>query len=212
MTRKNWYHTAIKLSCALLLSFLVSACSLLFPATPYNPTLYTLNTSVPTQPKTKVNGSTLLVLPVIANQEIDNSRMAYVLQSDQIAYFAKNRWAAPPAEMLQPLIVQALSNTGYYAAVIPSPFTGSVDLRLYTQLQKLQQDFTTQPSQIEMSLSAQIVASATGRVLGSKQFYVVVPAPGNNPESGAQAANIATATILQQLAQFSARVSANSGN
>src|SRR4029077_11573392 len=114
--------------------------------------------------------------------------------------FAKHQWIAPPALLLQPLIVQSLRDTGYFRAVIASPQVALTDWRLDTQLFTLRQDFFPSNSQICLILQAQVVNARTNKVIAQRQFVAIVNAPQRTPEGGVTAANEATQQVLQQLA------------
>lgn len=187
----------------LLACTFLSSCSLLSPAPNNNPTLYTLGTiRVSTVSNLNRNSNTLLVLPIIASPEIDSVKMAYSTMQEQIAYFAKNQWAAKPAEMLLPLVAQALRKNGNFKAVVSAPFAGSVDYKLAIQLLTLQQNFSIQPSTINVTIAAQLINDRTNKIVRAQQFHAVVPTPTDNPAGGAQAANQAVMQILNQLVEF----------
>src|ERR1700733_10452830 len=120
----NKYNRMVKISLLLILGWLLSSCTLLTPAPAFDPTLYTLNPSSITGPqaiKGKSAGQlSILVLAPVANPEIDTNKMAYAKANHQIAYLSKNRWASSPAQMLLPLITQALRKSGHFFAVVPA--------------------------------------------------------------------------------------------
>jgi cholesterol transport system auxiliary component len=153
------------------------------------------------------NQLSILVLPTVASPEVNTRKMAYAPTTHQIAYYAENSWVAMPTQMLLPLITQALRKSDSFYAVVPAPFAGKTNLILYTQLLNLEQNFTTHPSAIHMTLAAQVVDVDSGKILGAHQFSVAVPTPEDNPAGGAFAANQATAQILQELTQFCMQVS-----
>lgn len=199
----------LKILVILFSSVALSACSLLLPAKPYNPTLYTLdsaNLSLAATVSRHATHKSILVLPVMPDQKLNNTRMLYVLKPHQIASFSNNIWAATPAQMLQPLIAQSLRASGNFYAVASAPFIGNVDYKIYSQLITLQQDFTIHPSIVTMTFSAQIVDANSGRIVAARQFHASVPAPQDNPYGGVIAANHATAEILQQLTRYTAAV------
>ena len=181
--------------------FCLAGCSILFPAAPYDPTLFTLS-SPNLNNRLNPAGPSILVLPTQPAATLNTNKMAYNISSNEIAYFAKNTWAANPSDMLTPLIMQALGNSHLFSALAMAPFVGQTDYRLFTQLQVLQQNFLTQPSRIEMVLTAQLVSNNQEKLIASRRFSVIQPCESNNPAGGAAAANIATQKILQQLVQF----------
>lgn len=137
----------------------------------------------------------------------EDTSMQYMQQNYKIGTFAKNEWLAPPAEMLQPLLVQSLKNTGYFRAVTPAPFAGITNLRLDTQLVKLQQNFVTKPSHIEFVIQATLVNAHKSTLIASQRFTAQVNAPADNPYGGVIAANIACQQLMEQIAAFTVRAS-----
>jgi cholesterol transport system auxiliary component len=185
----------------LLIPLLLASCSVFSPIKNLHSTTYELN-AVPTVAKRKSHSRTLLVLPVEAESIYNTTEMVYTLRPYEISYFAKNHWAETPAQMLQPLIVQTLQNTHFFHAVSSNSTLGHYDYILSTQLLKLQQEFTVQPSVVRLTLRAQLVDAGSGRIISTKQFSVVEPAAQNNPYGGVIAANKAVAKVLTRLTKF----------
>ncbi len=165
-------------------------------------TNYVLNT-VPSVPIKKNRRRVTLLVTQVQTDPLNNTTdMAYSVRSYEVAYFAKSRWGEPPAEMLQPLIVQTLQNTQHFYAVSSSPALGHADFVLNTQLLELRQVFYANSSVVRLKLRAQIINSVSNRVVATRQFFVVETAPQNTPYGGVVAANRATANMLRQLAGF----------
>lgn len=193
----------------ILLITQLSGCSLMHPAPSIEPAVYNLNyffshISTPSR-SVKHAQRTLLVMPTQVSPALNDKEMIYITKQHRISHFSKNEWVAPPAKMLTALITKALQDNGYFYAVITAPFTGSIDLRLYTHLYQLQQVFLQKPSVVHLSLAAQLVNAHTGKVIATKQFQLVEPAPQDNPYGGVLAANNAVHKLLRQLVDFSAR-------
>ncbi len=145
---------------------------------------------------------TLLISPIIANAGYNKKQMMYLTHRNHLSHFAYHEWVAPPAEMLTPLIAERIQDTGYFRAVLISPFIGKTDYRLDVRLVVLQQEFLLSTSQERCVIQATLVNVKTKNVVASHRFQAIVPAPGKNPESGVSAANQAVNQITQQLAQF----------
>jgi cholesterol transport system auxiliary component len=148
-----------------------------------------------------------LVLEVSAPRArpgFDTPLMAYTQRPNALEYFAKNRWADTPARMLAPLLAQALERAGGFRAVVQAPSTAIADLRLDTELVRLEQDFAARPSQIRFTLRAQLIDVATRRVLASAEFDEAEAAPSDDPYGGVIAANRALGRLLGRLADFCA--------
>lgn len=148
-----------------------------------------------------------LVLEVSAPRArpgFDTPQMAYTQRANALEYFAKNRWADTPARMLAPQIAQALDQAGAFRAVVQAPSLAAANLRLDTELVRLQQDFGAKPSRIQLTLRAQLIDVEARRVLASAEFDEVEAAPSDDPYGGVLAANRALGRLLGQLAAFCA--------
>lgn len=166
-------------------------------------TTYTLCTFNPPKlsPKVKTH-LTLLVSNPSANPGYQSAAMLYMRSPYQLQAYANNRWVAPPAQMIQPLLIQALRNTRYFEAVVSPPFAGIAQYHLDTQVLKLHQEFLVPASQIRFAVQATLINNKTGKVMGSRLFEALIPAPNNDPYSGVLAANRAAEVISKQIARF----------
>jgi cholesterol transport system auxiliary component len=130
--------------------------------------------------------------------------MVYVRQANQLERYAHNEWVDTPARMLAPLIVSALEQSGAFRAVVLTPSTVAGDLRLDTEVQRLQHEFLSQPSRMRLTLRAYLVDIVTRRVLATRDFEAVADAPSEDPYGGVMAANEAVRSVLEGLAAFCA--------
>ena len=137
-----------------------------------------------------------------ARPGMDTQRMAYVRQPHELEYFAVHQWVDTPAHMLAPLLVQALEQSAGFSAIVQSPSTVAADVRLDTELVRLQQDFGVQPSRVNLTLRAQLIDVRSKRVLATRQFDEAENAPTDNAYGGVAAANRALQRVLEQLAEF----------
>lgn len=142
-----------------------------------------------------------------ARSGFDTPMMAYTQRPNALEYFAKNRWADTPARMLAPLLAQALERSGGFRAVVLAPSSANAELRLDTELVRLQQDFSARPSRVQFTLRAQLIDLGTRRVLAAAEFDETEPAPSDDPYGGVIAANRALARLLGWLADFCAEAS-----
>lgn len=135
-----------------------------------------------------------------ARSGFDTSQMAYLRHPHELGYFAFNRWADTPARMLAPLLAQTLEPG--FRAVVQTPGAVPANVRLDTELIRLQQDFSTQPSKVQLTLRAQLVAVTDKRVLAVKVFDESENAISDDAYGGVIAANRALQRVLGQLSDF----------
>ncbi len=202
----TWQRTTRLGGAALLLLALVG-CSVLRPTTTPQPTFYALDgASSPQAPAAPVvpaaNAPTLIVSPPRAAAGFDSQRIMYVREAHKLEYFANSEWVDPPARMLAPLMAGALERTGAFRAVVLTPSGASAELRLDTELVRLQQDFQTRPSQVRFTLRAWLVEDKSRRVLAWREFDATLPAPNDDPYGGVVAANRVVQSAVRELALF----------
>lgn len=132
----------------------------------------------------------------------NTSQMAYVRQPHGLDYFAVSRWADTPPRMLEPLLRYALEQTNSFRAIVRAPGSYAADIRLETELIRLQQDFQKQPSQVQLTLRTQLIDVVSKRIIAVKQFDGVENAPSDDPYGGVVAANRLLQRMLGELADF----------
>ncbi len=183
----------------------LGGCSALRPTATPQPTFYALDMQAASQrPLLRVPDSapTLLVLPTRAAAGFDSQRIIYLRQPHQVEYFAHSEWVDAPARMLGQLLVAELQARGAFRAVASSAGAASGELRLDTEIIRLQHEFQSQPSRVRFTLRATLVDDRTRRVLAWREFDALAPAPSEDPYGGVVAANQAVHTALQELAAF----------
>ncbi len=181
--------------------FLLTSCGPI--KTPPSSSYLISNLNLGKMPTTAKTNLTLLVSNPIANSGYQTSAMIYMITPYELKVFSNNRWVAPPAQMLLPIIVQALREQGYFYAVVAPPFSGLTNYRLDTQLIKLQQEFLLPTSRVRLVMQATLISNVSNKVVATRLFEAMVSAPANNPYSGVLAANQAASMISQAIARFS---------
>ena len=149
---------------------------------------------------------TLLINPPQADAGFDSQRIIYVRQAHQLEYFAHSEWVDTPARMLAPLIVSALDRTGTFRAVVATPTAASADLRLDTEVVRLQHEFGAAPSRVRLTLRATLTDNVTRQVLAQVDLDNRADAASEDAYGGVVAANHATRAMLQTLAVFCSQV------
>jgi len=153
-------------------------------------------------PSEKTRPATLLVLAPETNAIYDTTQMAYTTEAYQIGYFSQNEWAETPSQMIQPLIVQTIRNTGFFSEVVSPPHFGRHTFALRTEIQELKQDFTSDPATLRLAMRFDLSREATNKVTATKELSVQEPMQEKTPYAGVVAANDAMAKLLRELAKF----------
>jgi cholesterol transport system auxiliary component len=144
----------------------------------------------------------LLVTTPRAHGGYDTPRIAYMQQVYGLRYYTRSHWADTPARMLAPLIADAMQRTGQFQALYASPGLIAADLRLDTELIRFHQDFTRQPSEVRITLRAQLMDLDSNRVVETRQFDISGRADTDDAYGGVVAINKAVEQLLQELSRF----------
>ena len=137
----------------------------------------------------------------------DSQRIIYTRQPFQLEYFSRSEWVDTPARMLAPLMVSALDRAGSFRAVLTPPTSASADLRLDTEIVRLQHEFGGAPSRVRLTLRATLTDNATRQVLAQIDLDQRADAGSEDAYGGVVAANAAASAMLQALVAFCTQVS-----
>jgi cholesterol transport system auxiliary component len=189
--------------------FLLTACGSLLPSPPPTPTFYALsNTALttPQDPTVKAVGPTLLVNVMRAAPGFDSAHIVYTRSPQQLEHFARSEWADTPARMLEPWLVQVLSSeltrSATVGAVLLAPSSAASEFALDSELIRLQQDFSVQPSRVRLTLRVALIQTTTRRVLAVREFDAAEPTATDDPRGGVHAAQVVSGRVLQEVADF----------
>ncbi len=187
----------------------LSACSVLQPTTTPPTGFYSLDDSAPARSQmipvsTQNTGAklTLVINPPHAAAGFDGPHIIYVREPHQLSRFAHSEWVDPPARMLGPLLVAAIQRSGAFRAVVLTPGAASGDVRLDTEIIRLQHEFQASPSRVRFTLRATLVDDKTRRVLSSREFEAIEPSRSEDAYGGVVAANLAVQAVLENLSLF----------
>lgn len=170
---------------------------------------YALTNPGITEPQTKrSNGQVLMVAVPAASPGYENEDMIYVNTPHRLDHYSKNNWIAPPKEMLEPLLVKSLQNSGCFKAVVPSSYASTPDITLNSHLFILQQEFfpalnpkAPESSQLRMVVDVTLSNSVSNEPITHRSFECVIPA-APTAYGGVIAANLAAADIMRQISSF----------
>ena len=196
----------------MLVAVLATGCSSLLPKAITPPSGYALDgmrDTHPAPPPAAASGSapTLLVHPTRAAPGFDSRHIVYVRVAHQLEHFAHSEWVDTPARMLAPPMAAALENTGAFRAVGSATSGIAGELRLDTEVLRLQQEFGGGPSRVRFTLRASLTDNAIRRVICSREFEATAVADSDDPYGGVVAANRAVQRVVQQLASYWSEVS-----
>ena len=189
---------------AVLGTLLLAGCLSLPAPQPEQPRLYRLDAQLSALPPMSQRQLVLAVSLPRAQPGTDTAGMVYVQHAHELEYFVSSRWADTPARMLEPLLLQALAQTGRFRAVVHNTGTLAADLRLESEWVRLQQEFDTRPSRMHLTLRVQLVDLRSKQVLATQEIDEVEPADSENAYAGVMAANRALQRVLARVVEFCA--------
>ena len=208
MTRSSFLRLFRCLAVSIVLT-LTAGCEALRPKATPEPSFYALDRAMLEAPFAAASASTgslvaltLIVDPPHAAAGFDSSRIVYTREAHRLEYFANSEWVDTPARMLPPLIANAIAHSGVVRTVVLGPSAAGGDLRLDTEIIRLEQDFGFRPSRVRFTLRATIINEATHKVVAWKEFDQTVAAATDDPYGGVVAANSAVKTAVEALAAF----------
>lgn len=187
---------------ALVSAMLLAGCTGLRAPQVDSPNLYVLDAQSTIEAAPVKRDLVLAVSMPRARPGFDTPQMVYLRQPHELDYFAANRWIDSPSHMLAPLLMHALEQTGSFRAVVQIPGVIPADIRLDTELIRLQQDFQTQPSRVQLTLRAQLIDVVGKQVIAVKLFDETENATRDDAYGGVIAANRVVQRVIGQLAEF----------
>jgi cholesterol transport system auxiliary component len=120
----------------------------------------------------------------------------------QLEHFAHSDWADTPARMLAPLIASAVQKGGGFRAVVPATSGMAAELRLDTEVLRLQQEFGGGPSRVRFTLRATLSDNKARQVISWREFDETIVSASEDAYGGVVAANRAVQLVMEQLARF----------
>jgi cholesterol transport system auxiliary component len=206
MTNPYFAHRTWRL---VMVAILLGGCAGLSPTPVPDPNLHVLAAGQAAKPAPAMRTLVLEVSVPRASPGFDTPRMVYVQRPYELDHFANNRWADAPARMLGPLLTQALEQSGGFRTVVQAPTAVPADVRVNTELIRLQQNFSMRPSRAEVELRVQLVDVRARRVLATRVFEETETAPSDDAHGGVAGANAALARVLMQVVDFCFAETAN---
>lgn len=187
---------------ALLAGLLLAGCTGLSAPQGSSPNIYVLDAR-PSAPLSTVRHDLVLAVNMPqARPGFETAQIAYLQQPHELNYFVNSRWTSTPARMLQPLLLQALEQSAGFRAVVRTASAIPADVRLDIELIRLQHDFTTHPSRVQLTLQAQLIDVRGKRVLAVQQFDATENAGSEDAYGGVGAANRLVQRVLGQVTEF----------
>ncbi len=178
----------------------LTGCSLL-PRRPQAMTLLTLEVPATASRPVAKREPPIEIGPVSSVTALQGSDFLYRRGGPVVHRFARHRWLAPPAELIDQALMEYLAPRLPFTVVRPGQGV-MPPLTLNLTLLRLEQVFTGEGSEIHLVLQAQLVDREQGRVLGTRLFRYRQHAAEASPRGGAEAAGIALGRFFTDLRRW----------
>jgi len=142
-----------------------------------------------------VGGHVLLVHPTTVNAFYDTQRIAYSRAPGERAYYQFAAWTERPGRAFAELLSRRLG-----APLTTAGVRGDVVLR--TRLEELYHDAASTPGRVTLVVSAELVDGSGRRVGEAQRFARSVTTRAENAAAAVEAANRATAQMLDEIAAW----------
>jgi len=165
---------------AIFAAFL-AACAVLSPPQP-QPAAEVLSRLPDGLPHHRPQSANLIVLPTDSDTDYGSTRIAYSEAPYRLRYYRDHEWAAPPATMINKLLIETMQRTGFFREVLTPPDSSRGAYTLRTTLAEL------------LGQSSQPIAS--------RNFKAEETMNAKSPDAGVVAANAAASKLLADVAEF----------
>lgn len=187
--------------CLLVLGGCTSAVR--YNAYPQRYALGVVTTQTALPPATPVHAATLQIARVGVPAWLQGDGMVYRLaygNRQRVAAYADSTWAAPPADLLEPLIRNALAASGNWRAVLGPGSGAQAQFTLRVDLADFSQVFTApQTSFGVLDATATLMDAHSARVIAQREFHFKVAAASVDAAGGAAALDAASRSFVRQL-------------
>jgi cholesterol transport system auxiliary component len=208
-----WRGASMRAAALVVIMLLTTACAALLPKAAPPTVFYALDeapaalvvtaVALPAAAPTLADPRPTLTVSVPhAAPGFDSQRIVFVREPLRLESFALSEWVDTPARMIAPLIVAALASSGTFRAVVAVPSVVSNELRLDTELVRLQQNFGAGPSRVRFTLRATLVDVRTLGVIAWREFDAEQASTSEDARGGAVAAHRVVHAVLVALDGF----------
>jgi cholesterol transport system auxiliary component len=138
----------------------------------------------------------------------DSDRMVFSADGLSRSYFQFGNWSERPAQSLQTLAENRLSQGGRFRTVVSSTSGVRGDLLLQLRLDELYLDASRQPGQVRLAVSAELIDWRERRLMARRGFQQSAPVAREGANGLAEAAATALGVMLGELADWTAAAAA----
>jgi ABC-type uncharacterized transport system auxiliary subunit len=132
------------------------------------PNYYTLNLPAPPDPPAAEKAhASLAIREFRAPAYLRQGAIVYKASSEQIGFYAYQRWATDPRDLVTNAIIERLRASGVFARVQSYDGSRDVDYVLSGRLEKLEELDYQGGVKVQIAISAEMTSTATGAIVWS---------------------------------------------
>lgn len=204
-----------KIARGVLLAVLIAplgACALADVASGPPPSLYVLTAPSPDTPAARIDAQ-LVVEEFSAPAALNTSRIVFQPSPNEIKYYAGARWADRAPAMIASLLVETLSDTGRFSAVVGPGNQARTDIsligdiRAFGAFRDADAGLGDGATKVRVALFVSLVNARDRRVVASREFSAEAPA-GSGIDGIVAACDTALDTVLTEIAGWTVEQSA----
>ena len=191
----------------ILVLILLTACSTreLPPVSVYTLQVMQAPPARPHQPGTTRQKPTLKLDDIQSARPFTTTQMLYTKTGLDQNSFAYSRWSDSPVSLLRQLLVEKLSRSNLFAAVLPTDSTVRSNLLLESNLLDFSLHMDTDKTEGVLEIRFLLLDRRDGQVISNRLFRAAVPVASANPANTAAALEQATSQVADQLLSWLTR-------
>ncbi len=149
----------------------------------------TYDLQAPPVERVRGGGVQLTIYPPVAVKTIDTEEILVKSANGRVAYFSGAAWGDRLPRLFQARLVEALSNSGAFRAILTNQDRVSGDLSLAMEIRDFEVESLPGGSEAVVDVYVKLVDEKNNSVVTTKRFHARVPAASPDPGAGIQALN-----------------------
>lgn len=196
----------------------LGACALADVASGPPPSLYVLKAPARSEAMPGVAvPAQIVVEDFSAPAAIDTTRIVFQPNENEIAYYANARWSDRAPRMISTLLVETLSNTGRFPAVIGPGGTARMDyalvgdIRAFAASRPADAGLGQGTTKVRVAFYVRLLRARDRSIVASRAFSSEAAAPGSGMANVVAAYDAALGTVLGEIADWTLEQSLAAG-
>lgn len=175
------------------------------------PSLYTLRAPAVETVQAAPVAAQLVVEDFSAPAAIDTTRIVFRPSDNEIAYYAGARWSDRAPRMISSLLVETLSRSGQFPAVVGPGSTARMDyaltgdIRVFSAHRDEAAGLGQGTTKVRVAFYVRILRARDRSILASREFTAEAAAPGSGMANIVAAYDAALGSVLAEISGWTAQ-------